>query len=145
VTRNDLLFVHRVIEMLADAGVHVWAFGGWAEELRGEPAAVHQDLDLLYPAADFTRLDDLLGAGDLDEIVTKHFPHKRAFVLDGIMVELFLVKRDEDGYHTEFWGRMRHDWPSDVLSVVGDLPVASSASLIGYRNNYARLTMQVVA
>ena len=32
---NDLGFVMRVVDLLEDARLRVWLFGGWAEELRG--------------------------------------------------------------------------------------------------------------
>jgi hypothetical protein len=86
----------RVTSLLDDALVDVWLFGGWAEELQGlVPARAHRDVDLLHPAEDFTRVDALLRAEPaLVEIVAKRFAHKRAFLLDGVMVELFLVRSD---------------------------------------------------
>jgi len=58
--------------------------------------------------------------------------HKRAFVLDGVMVELFFVRRDGGSLFTTFWAE-RHDWPSDTPADVGLLPVASAAAVAGYR------------
>ncbi len=42
-------------------------------------------------------MDEFLARGDVQEIVAKRFPHKRAFEVDGVMVELFLVQADEAG------------------------------------------------
>ena len=51
---NDLSFVMRVVDMLEDARLRVWLFGGWAEELRGLRAPCeHADVDFLsYSLAD---------------------------------------------------------------------------------------------
>jgi hypothetical protein len=66
--------------------------GGWSRELLGlETARPHSDIDLLVTDPDITRLDEWLST--LEEISAKRFAHKRAFRLDGEMVELHLVQR----------------------------------------------------
>jgi hypothetical protein len=127
---NDLAFVLRVVDLLASHGLRTWVFGGWAEELRGFRApSAHADVDLLYPAPDFARLETL----ELDWIAAKRFRHKRAFVLDGVMVELVLVARDEHGWHTG-----AHRWPANVFASAGRLPVASTDALSAYRASHRR-------
>jgi hypothetical protein len=139
---NDLAFVRRVLALLHDAGVDAWVFGGWAAELLGlAPPRPHQDVDLLYPAETFERVDAAIGELGLAEIEGKRFPHKRAFVLDGVMVELFLVKSDRYGQYTEFWGRVRHDWPADLLGTVDGVRVASAAGLASHRSAHEALRM----
>ena len=136
----DLDFVHRAVDLLAAGEASCWIFGGWAEELRGLcPARSHKDLDLLCLAPSFAAVERLLGEQQLDEIDGKRFPHKRAIVLDGVMVELFLVQRDRRGLFTNFWGRYRHDWPAGALSSAGGLAVASAAALTGYRTEHSTL------
>ena len=133
---NDLALVERVIGLLASHGVPAWVFGGWAEELLGiAPARGHVDIDLLVAGDDWSAVDVLLG--ELDEIEAKRFAHKRAFVLDGVMVELFLVRRDGDSLFTPFWGE-RRDWPADTLDDDGLLAVASAAAVTGYRAAHPR-------
>ena len=133
---NDLALVERVIRLLASRGVPAWVFGGWAEELLGlAPARAHGDIDLLVAGDDWCAVDVLLP--ELDEIEAKRFPHKRAFVLDGVMVELFLVRRDDESRFTTFWGE-RRDWPADTLDDDGPLPVASAAAVAGYRAAHPR-------
>lgn len=75
------------------------------------------------------------------EIAGKRFPHKRAFLLEGIMIELILVQTTcSDGFCTLFWGDTLHRWPGDVFTTTtGGLRVASVASLRGYRACHARL------
>jgi hypothetical protein len=127
---NDLTFVLRVVDLLASHGLRTWVSGGWGEELRGLcPPRAHADVDLLYPARDFARLDALA----LEWIEAKRFTHKRAFVLDGTMVEVVLVGRDADGWHTRGFR-----WPSNVFASGGRLPVASPAALCEYRAAHRR-------
>jgi aminoglycoside-2''-adenylyltransferase len=132
---NDLAYVRKVLGLLSAHDLRVWLFGGWGEELHGLVAPrPHKDIDLLYPAADFTAVDAFLARGLVDEIAAKRFPHKRAFELDGVMTELFLVQRDATGLYTYFWDQHRYDWPLDVLSHAQGLPVASVAALGGFRS-----------
>jgi hypothetical protein len=136
---NDLRLVRRAADLLAEGGFRVWLFGGWAEELRGlAPPRPHVDVDLLYPAADFRRLDAFLADATVDEWAGKRRPYKRAFALDGVPVELFLVRRDAGGWFTDF-KTGRHRWPADVFGSAAWPPVASAAALVGYRTAYASL------
>jgi hypothetical protein len=130
---NDAAFVRRAVDLLRSAGVEAWICGGWGEELRGlAPAGPHGDVDPLHPGDDLESVDAALRSLALADIPAKRFAHKRAFVLDGVMVELLLARRDAHGLHT-VRGDVRHHWPADTLSWLGDLPVASSAALRGYR------------
>jgi len=137
---NDLDFLRSVVALLAGWGVDTWVFGGWAEEIHGlSPPREHEDIDLLYVAADFDRVDALCHEGAVTEIVAKRFPHKRALVIDGVMVELFLVQRDGVGMHTDFWASVRLDWPSNTLSTQRGIPVASESALAAFRMDHARV------
>ena len=129
---NDLAFVERAVMLLEAKGVDTWVFGGWAEELRGliKPRE-HVDLDLLYPAEDWSIVDNLY----LDWIEGKRFDWKRAFKLEEITVELFLVQYDARGWFTQL-ERRRHNWPANVFAGTGRTPVASTAALAGYRHSY---------
>jgi len=127
---NDLSFVMRVVDLLEDARLRVWLFGGWAEELRGLRAPCeHADVDLLYPGKDFARVDAFLAGRD-----AKRRGHTRSFELDGIPVRLMLVQRDEQGWYTDL-PHARHRWPADVFATAGRLPVASVAALESYRHS----------
>ena len=126
---NDLSVVMRVVDLLEDARLRVWLFGGWAEELRGLRAPFeHVDVDFLYPGRDFSRVDRFLGGTDDTR------PHKRSFEVEGVPVELLLVQKDERGWYSELPGG-RHRWPADVFATAGRLPVASAAALEGYRRS----------
>jgi hypothetical protein len=129
---NDLAFVERAVSLLASKGVDAWVFGGWGEELRGliKPRE-HVDLDLLYPAEDWSIVDNLY----LDWIEGKRFDWKRAFKLEGTTVELFLVQYDARGWYTQL-ERRRHNWPANVFAGTGRVPIASTAALAGYRHSY---------
>jgi Aminoglycoside-2''-adenylyltransferase len=138
--RDGLTLIRLVLDLLEDAGCSCFLFGGWAEEIRGlsEPRA-HKDIDLLYPAQDFELVDQLLGTRIVEEIDAKRFPHKRAFEVYGIMVELFLVREDDRGHFTDFWGETRFDWPSDLAGKKHGLPVVSPAALTAYRDAHPTL------
>jgi hypothetical protein len=129
---NDLQFVERAQTLLRARGIETWVFGGWAEELRGliRPRA-HFDVDLLYPAESWDEVDALT----LDWLPGKRFPWKRAFRLEATTVELFLVRRDEQGWYTELARRV-HRWPDNVLASNGPLRVASTAALASSRHSY---------
>jgi hypothetical protein len=138
----DLSFLRSTLTLLRSAGLDVVVFGGWAEELCGlrEPGA-HSDVDLLYFGDGFDPLDRLLGTvPDLAGIREKRLPHKRAFVSQGVRVELFLVSRDEQGLFTPFWGTKRYRWPRDTRGgIIDGLPVAAPSALIAYRSDYDQL------
>ncbi len=137
-TPNDLPFVMGVVDLLAQGGLSAWLFGGWAEELRGlVPPGSHRDLDLLYPAPNFDRLDAFFLSERLDE-VGEDRSYARAFRLEGVTIELLLVRRDADGWFTDFRAG-RHRWPADVFERAARPPVASENALIGYRNSYVSL------
>ena len=89
VTCGPAIDAFRLVEA---AGFQVALVGGWSRELLGlEPPRVHADIDLVLTDVDIAALDEWLGSKE--EIVAKRFPHKRAFLLDGTMVELHLVTR----------------------------------------------------
>jgi hypothetical protein len=126
---NDLAFVLRAVDLLSAHGVRTWVCGGWGEELRGlRPPGDHADLDLLYPAPGWARVDEL----ELDWIEQERSPWRRAFALDGTTVELRLVERERGGWFTRSAG-LRHDWPADVFATSGRIAVASTSALVGYR------------
>lgn len=123
------------MEWLRSHGVDTWLFGGWATELRGMTATrPHHDVDLLYPAENFDRVDELLRS--LDEITAKRFPHKRAFDRDGVMVELLLVQSAGSARYTCFWNSHRYDWADDVFP---DDHIVGANALADFRSNHDRI------
>jgi len=102
-----------VLAQLEQNGLPCLLFGGWAEEALGLaiPRA-HRDIDLLLPANSFSALDSLLHvrAAEFKEIPLKRFAHKRAFVFEGVMVEVILVQDTGQGAVTHFWGDRLFAW-----------------------------------
>jgi tRNA nucleotidyltransferase/poly(A) polymerase len=89
---DDAGIAIEALELVEQAGFRAALVGGWSRELLGiEPPRPHGDVDLIITDADIDALDAWLIARD--EIVAKRFPHKRAFLLHGTMVELHLVTR----------------------------------------------------
>ncbi len=136
--------------MLADAQVKTWLFGGWAEELSGlclpRP---HKDIDLLYPAQSFDRLDEFLRTQrEAQEVTAKRFSHKRAFEWRSVLVEVFLVRSDAGTLVTDFFDEFSFVWPQDtLLSTVtlppGEWPCASAAALRQYRARHGEVENRV--
>jgi hypothetical protein len=107
--------------------------GGWGVELRGlRPAGAHGDVDLVLPALSFVRLDAL----DLEWIPAKRFEWKRAFVLDGAMVEVVLARRERQRWYSVIRG-FRLEWPHDAFSELAPIRVVSAAALRAYRSSYS--------
>lgn len=128
---------------LSDAGIHCLLFGGWAEEALGLcPPRPHKDIDLLLPDWSFDKLHHFIAdsPNDLKEIALKRFAHKRAFVLDGLMVEVLLVQEESGVAWTSFWGDVRFEWAlplAEYCNLDGHrLPVASRDNLRRYRANH---------
>jgi hypothetical protein len=130
-----------ILRRLDNLGVPCLLFGGWAEEALGiiSPRP-HRDIDLLLPAQSFMALDRLFES-EFREIVLKRFAHKRAFVLEGAMVEVTLVQRTYQGAFTLFWGDVPFAWelPLETGCILDGQPVlaASHNNLIRYRERHA--------
>jgi hypothetical protein len=142
---RSLLF--DTLKLLYSAEIEVWVFGGWGEELRNIiPTRDHKDIDLLYPAQSFDRIDTFFReCPQVEEIVLKHFSHKRAAQYQGVMVEFFLVQLVGKDYITDFFdGQFRFTWPSDVfddtvlVAEFGPIRTASCAALQAYRASRQR-------
>jgi hypothetical protein len=139
-------FVARTIGNLSNHGINCALFGGWAEEALGLCSArPHGDIDFLLQASSFEHLDNLLAASldEIEEIPLKRFAHKRAFLLDGVAVEVILVEQANDAASTWFWGDVCFDWlmPLANLGVLHGYPmtITSRENLNRYRANF-RLT-----
>jgi len=135
---NDLKFLKEVQKMLNISGIETWIFGGWAEELlKMIPPRAHNDIDLLYLAEDFNKVDTfLLNNSECTEILPKHFAHKRAFRLNGIMVELFLVNKRGKNYITNFWGNTEYTWPQNTFTENKQKRIVSKDALIAFRRDH---------
>jgi hypothetical protein len=114
-----------VLALLEERGVRAWLFAGWAEELRGLiPPRPHGDVDLLVRGETFADVDAALGTSGAA-------PFLRTLELDGVDVELILVREDRAGLYTEFpEGRL--DWPEDALA---EPRIASAEALRRYRGS----------
>ncbi len=138
---NTFSFVNHLLHTLAAAHTRSWLFGGWAEEVWGVIAPrPHNDIDLLYPAADFGTLDQFIGTNpSMAEILAKRFSHKRAVMYHDVMVEWFLLESHGTGYATHFFdGKHSFYWPDGSLTQVRGLDgqhvdVASRDALTAYR------------
>jgi hypothetical protein len=144
---NTLALLCSTVRMLAGARLTTWIFGAWAEELWHISAPrEHNDIDLLYPANDFERLDRWMAAAQgIFEIPAKRFSHKRAIMYRQVMIEFLLIERTTVGFQTKFFAGLQIlDWPHDTLQYTIDvddraLNVASPAALQRYRQQHAEV------
>lgn len=143
----SLSLLFQVSDALTRAGLTCHLFGGFAEEARGlRPPAPHDDIDLLLEIDTVSPLDHALACclPAARPLTAKRFHHKRAFVLEGCLVELLLVSRSYDGAcRTLFWGDTPHDWAAPLATPLvfagRSVSVATAANLHGYRAGRARL------
>ena len=141
-SRNTEQFLEDTLQELQSASIASLVFGGWAEELQHlRPPSPHRDIDLLYPAEDFSLVDQFIYArNDVEEIQGKHFVHKRAFIWRGVLIEIFLLRPAATGFVTDFFGLYQLHWPQEALSqtmLLGvSVPSASPAALGLYREHH---------
>jgi Aminoglycoside-2''-adenylyltransferase len=137
---KDLL--RKVVRELHRAGIEVLVGGGWAEELLGITAKrSHKDIDLYCCGDNFQKVDAYLRANRLEELPAKHLPHKRAFLQDGVMVEVVLIQKDEAGFFSDFWHEKIIRWPAPLVNAekIGGVPCLSPEALAFYRAMHAEL------
>lgn len=139
--KNDREFLLNIYKRFDGFDVQTFIFGGWAEELLGiiKPRE-HKDIDLLYLADDFRFVDEFIHKNNLQEIIEKRFAHKRAFKIEGIMVEVFLVSKVRGKYVTSFFNKYSFEWPGDTFSNLNNsIRIASPAALTKYRNEHEEI------
>jgi hypothetical protein len=134
--KNDLSLVRSVIADLQKSHFEVLLIGGWAEELHcvAQPRH-HEDIDVVLLDAAL----DALGAfvAQRQEVVEKRLSQKRAYLADGVLIELFLARWDGVQYETIWWGRLPWRWPAALVpTMIAGIPVASKAVLKGFRESY---------
>ena len=137
---NDIRLLRETVTTLSEAGFQIAVFGGWAEELHGlATPREHHDIDLIVIDAEIVALDAFVRARD--EVVAKRQTHKRAFIAEGVLVELFLVSTLNGESFTEFWASFVYQWPSLGPVHEHGLPLTSIEALAAYRADHDRITV----
>ena len=135
---SDEILLRKILYDLVEAGFDVGIFGGWAEELQEIVAPRrHDDVDILVVNPNLDELDAFVTSRD--EVVAKHYPHKRAYIESGVVVELFLVTHRDGRWTTNFRGVHEHCWPTISWDYHRGFPVGPAAALTSYRNSYAEI------
>lgn len=135
---NDINVVRTAVWDLEAAGFEAAVFGGWAEELGGaRTPGEHRDIDLLVLDAATDALDAFLA--ERQETPAKCLPHKRAFLLDGVLIELLLAHRTAGGAEILWWGDNPVELPGFAITEVAQLPVVDAETLACFRRLRARL------
>ena len=135
---SNFKFLLRTFELLNSNGIQPILIGGWAAELGGiiKPRA-HKDIDLIFLSENFDLVDKLLlNNHELIEISQKHKYHKRAFIFKEVMVEIFLVQKDEAGLYTNFYGTNKYYWKNLETKYINSLKVANPEFLTDFRQSY---------
>jgi len=139
---NSISLVYSVIELLRQAEINTVLFGGWAEELsKSITPRPHYDIDLLLFADNFSAVDFFLEKNlQVSEIREKRYSHKRAFLINGVMVELFLVQKEGNVCYTNFWDHLKLKWPSFKYQSVwypklGFVKIVDPSVIDFYRSN----------
>jgi hypothetical protein len=116
-SENTKQLVITTVRELRDQGLTVLLGGGWAKEFLGliEPRA-HKDIDLYFLDTDLCPIDAFIAARGYEEIPQKHLRHKRAFLKNGVMVEIVLIRRTGFDYYSPFspWGGTVIHWPTPL-------------------------------
>ena len=142
--QNTIEFVVYILNRLKQQGIRVWLAGGWAEELLGiKKPRPHHDIDLLYIAPSFNKLETAISQEQWYELVQKRVPHKRAVLVKDIMVEFILVEYSANQHLTSYFNQYCYVWPDDSfntqISVHNQMiNVASPQALHAYRENYGK-------
>ena len=147
--KNTQQFLAATLAFITASGNATWLFGGWAEELwAANDPREHNDIDLLYQAENFDRLQTFIEEDPhMTEIATKRFSHKRAVLYHDVMIEFFLVQQDEKGLFTNFFnGRRVFYWPVDTLSHTiplagGIVNITSRQALAEYRKYHTEVEL----
>ena len=98
----------------------------------------HRDVDvvLLDPVPD--ALDSFVASRN--EVTEKRLSQKRAYLANGVLVELFIARYKQSRYETIWWGSLRWRWPADMApTMIAGLPVASKAVLMAFRESHPRI------
>jgi hypothetical protein len=137
----ELDWVLRELASLSAHGLAPVLFGGWAKELLAAwPGGPHDDLDVLVRARQIDELDAFILARGGQPFAPKRHPHKRAYVVSGILVELFLVTADRDDLVTDFYGRYRRVWTAPIsrpLVVAGRrIELATPDTIVAYERDH---------
>jgi hypothetical protein len=132
---NDFNLLRAIVGELSPRFA-VAVFGGWAEELLElTPPRRHKDIDLMLYDPDLDELDRFVGIRG--EIVAKRFSHKRAFVLDHVLIELFLATRDGERWKTAFWDSHSYFWPQGSDPIIRrHLPVVPAEVVSAFRRDH---------
>lgn len=135
----------RLVQELRKNGLNIIIFGGWSVELQKlkEPWK-HSDIDLLLVDNTFNSLNRLVNERCWK--ICKSYNHKKAFLIDGVMVEVFLVMPEEKRFITRFvgsGGSYDFVWPKELFvnKTLGgaSYQLASKASMDKYFNEHTTI------
>lgn len=142
---NTLILLENVLLLLKENKLNCYLFWWWAEELLWmiEPRS-HNDIDLIYFDKNFDILDEFLSKlpNGIQELTSKRFEHKRAFIIDDVVCELFLVSKSQKKIETNFWWKCLYIWPENIFDSnfvsiwENEFSVVSKEALIQYRKDH---------
>jgi Aminoglycoside-2''-adenylyltransferase len=120
--REQLSALARVSQLLADARIDYWLFGGWGRDFyAGEISRAHGDVDLAVWLEDRMRIEELLYAEGW-----KHAPESdedggTGYELGAVRLELTFLVRDDEGRPCISFKAGPARWPDELGDEAGEL------------------------
>lgn len=112
---RQLQALARVDELLGEAGIDYWVFGGWAVDLHaGSLTRAHDDVDIAVWSDDVETIEGLLEVDGWRHAPSHDEDGGTGYERDGVRLELTYLCRDEDGVFTP----LRHgraQWPTGIF------------------------------
>jgi hypothetical protein len=131
---NTIELVRKVMSDLDSYGISTQLGGGWAEELQGlMEKRAHKDIDLFYIGTTLDLVDSYMSMSGYTEITAKHLPHKRAYLVDGTMVEIILIQTDKTGCYISFYNNKKYYFPDIVHTMYAGLNCLTIKNLNYFR------------
>jgi Aminoglycoside-2''-adenylyltransferase len=116
-TLQQLSALAQVSDLLEEAGLAYWLFGGWAVDFyAGSVTRAHDDLDLAVWQVDVPRIAELL-----EDDGWRHAPHDdedggTGYERGAVRLELTYLVRDDDGGIFTPLRNGRAPWPEEALA-----------------------------
>jgi hypothetical protein len=116
-TSQQLSALARVIDLLEEAGIAYWLFGGWAVDFyAGSVTRVHDDLDMAIWLADLPRIAELLEGDGWRHAPLDDEDGGTGYERGAVRLELTYLVREGDGRTFTPLRNGRAPWSEEALA-----------------------------